>query len=254
MAKSRIWAYAAVAATAGAMVVGAIGVFGFGASSPASPGGGAVTLGPDGDAASQARLRKQADDPLQASLAKQNEEITRLTTRLGQLERELRSAPTRAAEVPADQRHPLGEGSLVGDTLAPMTPDQVASIIRASEDESIARDRERIAAIDSNWASEPIDQKWAVRYEDDVREALGSLGSDSVSLTDVSCRASLCKLALNGDSAVDAGDLSINLTSLEPFQNTEFTITKPEGGDPGQMVIYLARPGGKGLSHLAASP
>lgn len=194
---------------------------------------------------------------LQSDLAKQNEVITRLSARLAQMERELRSAPTPAVDGSPDQRGPIDEAGLVGDTPAPMSPDQAVDAIRALEEESLRRDRERVTAIDSSWESEPIDHEWATRYEDDVREALDSLDSNSVTLTDINCRASMCKLALNnGESAVDVGDLenlNTHFVNIELFQDTEFTITKPEGGGPGEVVVYLARPGGKGLPQMATS-
>ncbi len=255
MSNSRIWVFGVVAISAA--VVGALGAFWFGSQSFVQPAGVEVTSGAVGDGALQARLDKQRNDALQSDLAKQHEVITRLSARLAQMERELRSAPTRAVDGSPDQRGPIDEAGLVGDTPAPMTPDQAVDTIRAFEEESLRRDRERVTAIDGRWASEPIDHEWATRYEDDVREALDSLGSNSVTLTDINCRASMCKLALNnGDPAVDAGDLdalNTHLIDLEPFENTEFTITKPEGGDPGQIVVYLSRPGGNGLPQLATS-
>jgi hypothetical protein len=194
-------------------------------------------------APAQVDSARQEIEALQAQLAKQQDVLARVTSRMAQMEQELSAARTPA----------LRESDPYGDAEEPerMTTEQFEDMMRAREEEAIEQDRRRLAAIDSGWMHEPVDRGWSVRYEDDVRAALSSDGFEAVALMDINCRSSVCKPELSGDSAVDAQELSLNLIDLEPFQDTEFTITIPENGSPGQVVIYLARPGGQGLSHLS---
>jgi hypothetical protein len=239
MSSTKAGAFGAVAVAA--MVV--IGIFWASARGPALPGNAELTTDLAGAAPVQADSTRQEVEALQAQLAKQQDVLARVTSRIVQLEQELRADRDRTST----GSDPYGDA---GEAVQ-ITPEQFEDMMRAREEEAIEQDRRRVSAIDSGWMQEPVDRGWSVRYEDDVRAALSSDGFEAVALMDINCRSSVCKLELSGDSAVDAQELSLNLIDLEPFQDTEFTITIPENGSPGQVVIYLARPGGQGLSHLS---
>jgi hypothetical protein len=193
------------------------------------------------------------EDALRSQLQKQNDLLAQMTARLSRLEHERQSAPEflgggrdRSATADTGAR----------DSGAPhqrMTVQQIREEQSARETAAKEAGLQRLATIGKSWEREPVDPGWADRYEMDVRAALGSSEFDSVSLVDVDCRSNLCKLELSADPDTDASELSVSLTQLKPFQNTEFTTTKPEGGDAGQILIYLARPGGEGLAQHAAS-
>jgi hypothetical protein len=238
---SRVKAFAVVAVAA---II--VGVFWAGSRSPTLPGYVESAADIAGAESLQGQPTHQEADALRAHLEKQEATLERVISRMAQLEYELRSDRARLSTGP-DQY-------AAADEPYRMTPEQFDDMVRAQEDEAIEKDRQRIAAIDSGWMNEPVDPSWAVRYENDVRDAVSSAGFETVSLMDIDCRYSVCKLELNADQTINAEDLNLNLIELEPFQNTEFTTTTPEGGDPGPVIIYLARPGGEGLSHLSDRP
>ena len=238
---SRVKAFAVVAVAA---IV--VGVFWAGSRSPTLPGYAESAADIACAESLQRQPTHQEAEALQGHLKELETTLASVISRMARLEYELRSGRAHSSANP----DPYADA----DEPYPMSREQVDDMVRAQEDAAIEKDRQRIAAIDSGWMSEPVDPSWAVRYENDVRAALGSAGFETVSLMDVDCRYSVCKLELNADQTINAGDLNLNLIELEPFQNTEFTTTTPEGGDPGTVIVYLARPGGEGLSHLSDRP
>jgi hypothetical protein len=244
-----------IGAVAAAAVLGvaSLGLFLAGAPRLISPEDADVAASVASERAVQARLAKQ-DEALQVQLAEQHAILERITARLGRMENELKRIPARSiAEDPQAPARTI-PADLPADQPSRMTPEQLEETIRAEQEAAMERGRQRLAAIDGGWSSEPVDEGWAKSYEDEIWTALDSPDLGPLSVVDVGCRYSVCKLDLSGDPTVDAEELNAKLVELEPFQNTEFTTTKPEGGESGQIVIYLARPGGQGLSHLVGSP
>jgi hypothetical protein len=243
MSSMRAGALGAVAVAVAVAAVVVIGIFWASARNPTAPETAESAAALVGAAPAQADSARHEIEALHAQLAEQQDVLARVTSRMAQMEQELLAARTPAIR----ESDPYGEA----EEALQITPEQFEDMMRAREEEAIEQDRRRLAAIDSGWMQEPVDRGWSVRYEDDVRAALSSDGFEAVALMGINCRSSVCKLELSGDSAVDAQELSLDLIDLEPFQDTEFTITIPENGSPGQVVIYLARPGGQGLSHLS---
>jgi hypothetical protein len=193
-----------------------------------------------------------SDEVLKAQLAKQNEILAQMTARMATMEHQLKSGPARSEG--ARKAQAAGDAVASGDDRPRLTPQQVRDEMNAREAEIREKGKERFATIGAGWASEPVDPGWSERHEADIRTSLGSPEFESVSLADVDCRSSVCKLDISSSSDIDIEDFNIQLAKLRPFQDTEYTTSKPEGGDPGQVVIYLARPGGEGLASLAGNP
>jgi hypothetical protein len=185
-----------------------------------------------------------------AQLKEQSEALARINARIERLEQGLASATSDAES----RNRPTPQLDL--DTLGP-DPEPTMPEARAlpTEEEIAEEGRRQILALEAGLAHEGLDLSWAQAHSDDVRAALNSPGFEDLSLMGVDCRSSLCKLEVSwtpegADSAeMTVHDLSANLMTLEPFQDTEYTIA-PSEQYPGEFVIYLARPGGKGLSRF----
>jgi hypothetical protein len=248
MFASKIAAVAACAVGATALGVVLFGILPAGVQPPVSPGANGTTASRTDDQAVQAQLAQQVE-AMHAQLTKQDAAFALIAARLARIEN---AQPSALAPSGGAREQTLVDPAV--DESERMTPAQMEEQIREEREAAMQVGRQRLAALDDGWSSESIDRGWAQPYEEDVWTALHSPDLGSLSVTDVSCRSSVCKLELRGDPTVDAVELNAKLVELEPFQNTEFTTTMSEGGEPGQVVIYLARPGGQGLSQLASSP
>lgn len=103
-----------------------------------------------------------------------------------------------------------------------------------------ARAREETEHLDRRWADEAPDHEWEAAQEQDLREQISAVKLESGGVSDIRCKATLCRLVVDG-SEYDAEQLSLRLGRLAAFQNTEFRTSSE--GEGQRLVVHLARPG-----------
>lgn len=204
-----------------------------------------------GEGASVATSASGSNDVIVAQLAEHGRVLEQIIERLTVLESLVRSSDRpneheRATSL-SNADMPIAGGQ-------PLSAQEIQEQLRVREEVAQDEGRRRIAAIDQSWMTEPVDRRWSGAYEEQVRAAFLASEWDSASWLDVNCRSSVCKMEFVGDASIDIDGVNAAMIALEPFQDTEFTITTPEDSAPGQIVVYVARPGSKHLSRFIDEP
>lgn len=120
--------------------------------------------------------------------------------------------------------------------------------ILADENSAPRNDREQrdriTQSLESRMASEDQDAAWGVNAESELTDGLQNAGLDNTALVGVTCRSTLCKVALT-HTDFDAEDEFLGkLASLPGMQDTEIFYVRDEQADGStQMVLYVGRQG-----------
>ena len=128
---------------------------------------------------------------------------------------------------------------------APPVRRQPDATAQASGEESLREARERIdelaATCEARLRSEPSDVRWARHAEASVASGIAAGGFEGVTVHEVECRTSLCRLTIDfDDEQIRDGTFSDVLSHI-PWDGIRFF--RASDGDPRRIVVYAAREG-----------
>ncbi|MBS1212295.1 MAG: hypothetical protein H6R26_911 [Proteobacteria bacterium] len=169
---------------------------------------------------------------LLARLDQQTKLLDDLASRLARVESQVAVTRMAKSRAPASATADAGQHAKAASDGAGQLEIQLAAARQQA--------REQNESLDSRWAGELPDAQWAPMQEQALNSQIGAAEAfKSLMLSEVNCKATLCRLVIDG-ADLDPAQLSSRLSSLDAFRDTEFRISDREGT---QLVIHLARPG-----------
>lgn len=169
-------------------------------------------------------------------------EVAHLNADLRVLRRQLKKQATHA---PVDSNTATSPAA-----AAPEFPDNAAAVADPLEEKAIAveeekrRVEERMQALETSLQNDPLDRSWSIQVSEQITQAFASEELAGISLDDVECRSTLCRVEVMHDDPMRRDEFEIWF----PFKVAQFLprlVMRRVDNDDGSSstVVYTARQG-----------
>jgi hypothetical protein len=164
-------------------------------------------------------------------------ELAELKSEVRRLEAQQRASSTRIALPVASNRreHEANEEPApAAERTEPLTPEEKRAEERATREEVALR-------LDARAESERTDATWAPAMNGEIRAAVAAHAAGAT-VASSDCRASLCKVVLQHESAESQTEIARKLAPLKPFQSGTF-YRYDSSSKPASTTLYIVREG-----------